>query len=183
MGFRFRRTLKILPGVRINLSRSGLSSTVGVQGASVTVGKRGTYANVGVPGSGVSYRTKVGPGVDEAIDAVQAGRARHSALPVFIIAALLIGAGVIAFNALNKLVAPSPAGPVTIAATPSKIQARETVRITKRTTTVRADASRKSGKLGIAHQGEEFTVFARKGVWLQVGHDDPQGWIAASATR
>jgi hypothetical protein len=181
MGFRFRRTLKILPGVRINLSRSGVSSTVGVRGASVTVGKRGTYANVGVPGSGVSYRTKVGPGVDEAIDAVRAGPARRSALPVFIVAALLIGAGVIAFNAFNKPVAPNRVAPVTIAATPSK--ARETVRITKRTTTVRADASRKSGKLGIAHQGEEFTVFARKGVWLQVGHDDPQGWIAASATR
>lgn len=62
MSFRFRRTLKISPGVRLNFSKSGISTTVGRRGAGVTMGKRGTYANTGIPGTGMSYRTRVDGG-------------------------------------------------------------------------------------------------------------------------
>lgn len=55
MGFRFYRRIKILPGVRINLSRSGISTSIGVRGAHVTRGKTGTRTTVGLPGSGLSY--------------------------------------------------------------------------------------------------------------------------------
>jgi len=60
MGFRFRRRIKIAPGIHLNLSRSGISTSLGVRGASMTVGKRGTTANVGIPGSGLSYTTRLG---------------------------------------------------------------------------------------------------------------------------
>ena len=44
MGFRFRKSIKIAPGVRINLTKKGLSSvSVGKRGATVNVGKKGTY--------------------------------------------------------------------------------------------------------------------------------------------
>lgn len=59
MGLRFRRSVRLFPGVRLNFSRSGISTTVGVRGATMTLGPRGTHANVGIPGSGISYRTKV----------------------------------------------------------------------------------------------------------------------------
>lgn len=59
MGFRFRRTVRLFPGVRLNFSRSGVSASVGVRGATMTLGRRGTYANVGIPGSGLSYRTRL----------------------------------------------------------------------------------------------------------------------------
>jgi hypothetical protein len=59
MAMRFRRTLKIMPGVRLNVSKGGLSVSTGVRGASVTLGKRGVYANAGLPGSGLSYRTRI----------------------------------------------------------------------------------------------------------------------------
>jgi hypothetical protein len=62
MGLRFRRTVKLAPGVRLNLSKSGASVSLGARGASVTVGPRGTYANVGIPGTGISYREKLGGG-------------------------------------------------------------------------------------------------------------------------
>jgi hypothetical protein len=55
MGFRFRRSLRIAPGVRLNISRSGLSTTFGARGASVTVGKKGARGNLGIPGTGISY--------------------------------------------------------------------------------------------------------------------------------
>ncbi|MDE7065630.1 MAG: DUF4236 domain-containing protein [Desulfovibrionaceae bacterium] len=59
MGFRFRRTVKILPGIRLNIGKRGLSTSFGVRGASVTVGRRGVYGNVGIPGSGLSWRSRL----------------------------------------------------------------------------------------------------------------------------
>lgn len=59
MGWRFRRSLKIAPGLHLNLSRSALSLTAGVRGSHVTTGKRGTYASVGLPGTGLSYRDRI----------------------------------------------------------------------------------------------------------------------------
>ena len=59
MGFRFGRRIKILPGVRLNVGLRGISTSIGVRGASVTVGKTGVHGNVGIPGSGLSYRTKL----------------------------------------------------------------------------------------------------------------------------
>src|SRR3546814_17275303 len=59
MGFRFSKRITLLPGVRMNLSKSGASLSVGPRGASVTMGKRGVYGNVGLPGSGLSYRERL----------------------------------------------------------------------------------------------------------------------------
>ncbi len=60
MALRFRRRVKLLPGVHLNISRSGISTSVGVPGASLTFGKRGTYMNTGLPGTGISWRGRVG---------------------------------------------------------------------------------------------------------------------------
>jgi len=59
MGFRFQKRITILPGVRLNLSKSGASWSVGPRSASVNVGKRGVYGTVGLPGSGLSYRERL----------------------------------------------------------------------------------------------------------------------------
>lgn len=55
MGLRFRRSFKIIPGVRLNLSGSGASVTLGPRGAHYTLGPRGTRTTLGLPGSGVSW--------------------------------------------------------------------------------------------------------------------------------
>ena len=55
MGFRFRKTIKLFPGVKLNFSKSGVSTSVGVPGATVNLTKRGTRGTVGIPGTGVSY--------------------------------------------------------------------------------------------------------------------------------
>ncbi len=62
MGFRFRRSFKIAPGVRLNVGKKGLSTTIGGRGASINIGQRGTYVNAGIPGTGLSYREKIGGG-------------------------------------------------------------------------------------------------------------------------
>lgn len=56
MAIRFRKSLKLAPGVRMNLSGSGVSWTLGPRGASVGIGKRGTYLNTGIPHTGLYAR-------------------------------------------------------------------------------------------------------------------------------
>ena len=58
MGLRFRRSIKFLPGVRMNLSGSGVSWSVGRRGATVSLGKRGTFLNLSF-GGGFGYRERV----------------------------------------------------------------------------------------------------------------------------
>ena len=62
MALRFNKRFKIAPGVKINLSKTGVSTTVGVRGASVNIGKKGVHANAGIPGTGLSTRTKIAGG-------------------------------------------------------------------------------------------------------------------------
>lgn len=59
MGFRFRKSFKIAPGVRMNVSRRGVSTSLGGRGATVNLSKRGTRMTVGIPGTGLSYSQKL----------------------------------------------------------------------------------------------------------------------------
>lgn len=59
MAFRFRNTIRIAPGIRLNLGKRGVSLSTGVRGASVTLGKNGVWGNAGLPGTGMSYRTRL----------------------------------------------------------------------------------------------------------------------------
>lgn len=45
MGFRFQRRITLAPGIRLNLSKSGLGLSVGPRGASLSVGPRGAYGH------------------------------------------------------------------------------------------------------------------------------------------
>ena len=60
MGFRFQKRISVLPGVRINLSKSGASASVGPKGADLNIGPHGVTANAGIPGTGLSYRSRLG---------------------------------------------------------------------------------------------------------------------------
>jgi uncharacterized protein DUF4236 len=54
MPIRFRRTFKILPGVKINVSKHGMSVTIGPRGFHLTFNRFGIRQTVGLPGSGLS---------------------------------------------------------------------------------------------------------------------------------
>jgi hypothetical protein len=59
MGFRFRKSVRIAPGLRINLGKKSASLSVGSRGATVNISDRGVKTTVGVPGTGMSYSEKV----------------------------------------------------------------------------------------------------------------------------
>ena len=60
MAWTFRKRKRILPGVRLNIGRKGISTTVGPRGASVTFGPNGTYLNTSIPGTGLYNRQRIG---------------------------------------------------------------------------------------------------------------------------
>lgn len=57
MGFSFRKRIKILPGVHLNLGKRGVSMSAGVKGFSITRGHGRTGVSVGIPGTGISHRS------------------------------------------------------------------------------------------------------------------------------
>ncbi len=58
MGWRFRRGIRLLPGVRLNLSRGLPSVSVGTRGLTTNIGRRGVRTTAGLPGSGLSYTSR-----------------------------------------------------------------------------------------------------------------------------
>lgn len=56
MGFRFRKSINLGHGVRVNLSKSGIGYSVGAPGLRVTKMAKGRIrATASVPGTGISY--------------------------------------------------------------------------------------------------------------------------------
>lgn len=89
MGLRFRRTIKLFPGVRLNLSKSGVSTSVGVRGVHVTVGHGKTRTTVGIPGSGLSY-TETTPKRSPSVMPRVAGAPRRSSLAFWIVVCMFV---------------------------------------------------------------------------------------------
>ena len=62
MGYlRFRRSIRIAPGIHLNLGKPGISTSVGVRGMHETFhisGRRRT--SIGIPGTGISYISQTG---------------------------------------------------------------------------------------------------------------------------
>jgi len=56
--FRFRKTISVLPGVKVNLSKTGVSTSVGGKGATLNIGHGKKNVTLGIPGTGLSYRTQ-----------------------------------------------------------------------------------------------------------------------------
>lgn len=70
-GLRFRKTITILPGVKINLSKTGVSTSLGGHGATVNVGTQGQRTvTLGIPGTGLSYRVPLNATIAVGIVAV-----------------------------------------------------------------------------------------------------------------
>jgi hypothetical protein len=59
MGLRFRKVLKIAPGLWINLSKSGGSLSIGGKGGTINLGRDGVRGTLGVPGTGLSYSERI----------------------------------------------------------------------------------------------------------------------------
>lgn len=55
MGLRYRKSINLLPGVKLNISKSGFSTSIGKPGNTLNISSRGTKSTIGIPGTGLSY--------------------------------------------------------------------------------------------------------------------------------
>lgn len=59
MSWRFRQSFKILPGLKLNLSKTGLSASIGGAPFTINMGTRGLMATASIPGTGISFRQRL----------------------------------------------------------------------------------------------------------------------------
>lgn len=60
MGFRFRKSISLGKGVRLNVSKRGVGVSGGVKGFRVSTGPSGTRRTISIPGTGISHTQKIG---------------------------------------------------------------------------------------------------------------------------
>jgi hypothetical protein len=189
-GLRFQKRLNLAPGVRINLSKSGASASLGPRGADVNVGANGVTTNAGIPGTGLSYRQKVG-----------GGQHSHGMLGVAAIVGGLAVWGVQHFEKITHVF--TPAQQNASGATPdSAAQLRDTTeqaaspatrrspvntgvpgpRFVHRGGSVIRDSAKTSGhKLKKEVKGTQVTLIAQDADgWAKVRDGNITGWMRAS---
>lgn len=64
MAIRFRKSIRIMPGVRINLSKSGLSTSIGGAPFTINVSRKGVRQTTSLPGTGISFSSMHGSARD-----------------------------------------------------------------------------------------------------------------------
>ena len=79
MGFRFQKRIGIAPGLRLNISKSGVSASISERGAHLTLG-RTPRITIGAPGTGLSWTETLPRGRGQAPGGVTAFVVRGLAL-------------------------------------------------------------------------------------------------------
>ncbi|MEL6465491.1 MAG: DUF4236 domain-containing protein [Pseudomonadota bacterium] len=55
MGFGFRKSFKVAPGIKINTGKRGASISLGGKGLTTNISERGTRVTASIPKTGLSY--------------------------------------------------------------------------------------------------------------------------------
>jgi hypothetical protein len=181
-GLRFQKRLRILPGVRVNLSKSGASTSIGPRGADVNIGRDGVTTNAGIPGTGLSYRQKVGGGGHS-----------HGMLGMAALVGGLAVWGVQHFDKIAHVLTPaqqsaSATAPdsATQAATPTTDHspvntASPGLRFVHRGGSIIRDAAKTSGhKLKKEVKGARVTLISQADGWAKVTDGNITGWMRSS---
>ena len=92
MSWRFRKSFRVLPGVKLNLTARGLSATLGTSPFSVNVGPGGVYRNITIPGTGIWDRQRIG-GPSSQPSGIQPPTADHEGGPAVPFAPVLVDGG------------------------------------------------------------------------------------------
>lgn len=173
MGWRFRNSVKILPGIRLNFGKSGISTSLGGRGASLNIGSKGTRSTIGVPGTGISYSTLHSDANTPTGDGVSSTRGCGcwsvvgALMLIFIIARCAPSdePPLIDRNKMQPPVATNLASP-------------ETVYITGASVNGRAQPSTTADVTQTLNQGDALVVIERRGAWAKVVKAGVTMWVA-----
>lgn len=192
VGFRFRRSVKLLPGIRLNFSKSGISTSLGGRGASINIGPKGIRKTVGIPGSGMSYSTfsSHGSNADAASDSTPSSTAPQGSSSgrgcgcIAIVALLLVAVATCSQKPDrpgDPAALPSDAAGLTgNVSKAGSYAAGDTVYVSSGTLNARSRPSTSSRVVGRVHSGQPLRVVDSKGDWLNVAQGAALFWIMGS---
>ncbi len=180
MGFRFHRVLNVIPGVRVNLSKSGLSGSLGPRGAEMNIGRHGVTTNAGIPGTGLSYRSKLGGhggklGILAVVVALGFAAFRNGdrIAALFSHPASSVAAATRTLSASRSTLA---ADTVANAAVPAGV----TRYVHRGGSDLRDAPSTSAAILKKESKGTQVALLATSGKWVQVRDGEIIGWMRAS---
>ena len=183
MGWRFRNSIRLMPGVRLNISKSGISTSLGPRGATLNIGKRGTRATVGLPGSGISHSQMLTSSAKAGFDASSSPTKKSGCLPIAgVLGFLLIVGRCISPNETTS--PPQPIAAFPAAVTPAldstdSADSADTVYISTASLNGRAKPATSSTVLHKLRRGESVRIVERKNGWLKVIQGAATFWIIA----
>ncbi|MGN6149052.1 MAG: DUF4236 domain-containing protein [Rhizomicrobium sp.] len=205
MPLRFHRVISIIPGfLRLNLSKGGISGSVGPRGADINIGKHGITTNAGLPGTGLSYRQKLGVahgsgiGVGLFIAALAFAGYKyfaHTGLPSFPHIAPAQQTGSVTLpgdysGGIPTVIKPqrvahahrakSDAGADVIAASKP---ASGTMYVRRTNSDLRPAPSNSSEAIKKLTKGETVTLIALSDKWAEVDDHGTKGWVRASVLK
>ena len=175
MGFRFRRSLRIAPGLRLNFSKSGISTSIGGRGATYNIGPRGTRTTVGLPGTGLFWTSSSGRGSSASGEDSSFGDNSPSS------SARAAGCGwVVALIALIAVIGMcSSKTPAPSTSTPTAAPQASTFYVKVRSANCRsAPASTASVVTGVS-RGDSVLVSEQLGDWSHVTDGGRDCWISS----
>ncbi len=179
MGLRFRKSLRIAPGIRLNLSQRGVSTTLGPRGASINLGSSGTRGNVGIPGTGLSYSQQLsgrgrGGGAGGAATQ-QVGQSGGCALIGFIgFIVLLIG------MCSKDDMTSTPGSSLSSRDSANEALVAETRYVSAQSLNCRAEPSASGKKVGGLAQNDTAEVVETSGTWSKLRRASGDCWVASS---
>ena len=92
MGWRFHRSLRIIPGIRLNLSKTGTSWSIGGRGATMNIKGRRVRTTIGIPGTGISYSEQTTAPEEQPQQLMQSrGATKSNSLGFFLIVIAIAG--------------------------------------------------------------------------------------------
>ncbi len=191
MGMRFKKSKKIAPGVKLNVSNKSIGVSVGGKGVHHSVSSSGRKTTtVSAPGTGLSYVKTSGGGSRKRKSSkkAQSGTVGCGTILLgFILFFLIVGVFSSGFSSGRKKAAEAAASSSsTVSAlsetptpTPTETPVETKVMYSKSSLNIRAAASADAEKLGAFSAGDSVTVISSENGWSKIDYNGTEAYVAS----
>lgn len=185
MAFRFRKSVKIAPGVRLNFSKSGVSTSIGGRGATINLSSHGTRHTVGLPGTGLSFSSfSPNDGIPTGSSGANTAGGCGCLFLIGLAVLLLARCGGSDTSAGSEDNPGQIEQTVSAAGAPSAVAAQfdegSSVYVTAAALNARAEPNVKGHVVNKFVRGQRLEVRERSGDWLKIVQGATFAWVAAT---
>lgn len=193
MGMRFKKSKKIAPGVKLNVSNKSVGVSVGGKGVHHSVSSSGRKTTtVSAPGTGLSYvKTSGGGSHKKKSSKKQSGTVGCGTILLgFILFFLIVGVFSSGFSSGRKKAAEAAASSSSSASTVSAVSETPTptpteapvetkVMYSVSSLNIRAAASADAEKLGTFAAGDSVTVISSENGWSKIDYNGTEAYVSS----